>query len=119
MATSYKKGYMLEYKTKKMLEENGWMVFRSPASRDVADIFATKKGKNLLIQAKKTSKNALYVYGLDGLIKNARRYKAIPLLVYSFYYTPIYVKEVRKGNERALRKDENIRLADYLEGFKW
>ena len=48
MVNNYQKGYMLEWRCKKMLEERGWMALRSPASRDVADVFATKEGKSLL-----------------------------------------------------------------------
>ena len=115
MVNNYQKGYMLEWRCKKMLEERGWMALRSPASRDVADVFATKEGKSLLIQAKKTSKKALYVYGLNGLLETAKKYKAKPLLVYSFYYTPIYVKEVKNNNEKVLKKDEHLTLEEYLK----
>lgn len=117
MATNYSKGYRLEWKSKKILEKNGWMAFRSPASKSDMDVIALDKKNKLFIQCKTSKKDALYVYGLDGLIKTAKKCGAIPLLVYSFYYTPIYVKEVKNKNEKAFRKEENIELIDYLGGF--
>lgn len=118
MATNYSKGYMLEWKTKKLLEEKEWMVFRSPASKDVADLFATKAGKSVLIQAKKTSrkeKKSLYIYGLDGLIETAQKHRAIPLLVYSFYHSPIYALEVKKKDVIVSKDGDNVELIDFME----
>ena len=96
------------------------MTFRSPASRDVADLFATLGGVSLLIQAKKTSrkeKKSLYIYGLDGLIDTAKKYKAKPVLVYSFYYSPIYVKEVSSKDVIVSKDEENVELEDFLRGI--
>jgi Holliday junction resolvase len=118
MVTNYQKGYALEWKVKQLLKKEGWMVFRSPASKDAADLFATKAGVSVLIQAKKTSrkeKKTLYIYGLDGLIEMAQKYKAVPLLAYSFYRSPIYVTEVKTKDIIIPKGVNNVEFEDFLE----
>jgi Holliday junction resolvase len=117
MGTNYARGYVLEWKIKKILEKNGFLVFRSPASRDAADLFASKEGKSFLIQAKKTGvrgKDNMYIYGLEGLIDMAKEHRAKPLLAYSFYYSPIYVKEVSSGSLKLSKGGENLELDRFV-----
>jgi hypothetical protein len=57
----------------------------------------------------------LYIYGLAELVEQAKKYGAKPLLVYSFYYSPIYAKEI-KGDSEILRLDDNhIELEKFLK----
>lgn len=117
MTLNYKRGYNLEWKTKNILESNGYMVLRSPASKSYSDLIAFDKKHKFLIQCKKTSTKGkdLYIYKLGELVKAAKKYGAKPLLVYSFYYSPIYAKEV-KGDSEILKADErHIELEKFLE----
>jgi Holliday junction resolvase len=111
---NYVRGYNLEYKTKKMLESAGYMVFRSPASKSPADVIAFNREEKLMVQCKKSSKDVMYVYGLDELVESAERYGAKPLLVYSFYYSPVFVKELSSGNEKFSKDGENVEFGKYL-----
>lgn len=113
--TNYKRGYSLEWKAKRILDDNGYMVFRSPASKSPADIIAFNKKRKLMIQCKKTSKDTMYIYELDALIKSAKQYGATPLIVYSLRYTPIYVKKVSSEKESFTRDGDNIGFERYLK----
>ncbi|MEM0379560.1 MAG: hypothetical protein QXR54_02425 [Nanopusillaceae archaeon] len=84
MASKYKIGYYYERKTKKILEENGWDVWRSPASQSPIDIIAIKPDKDKikikLIQIKRTSKEIsniekTYKYDIEKMLDLAKRYK--------------------------------------------
>jgi|GEM_PF-928728 len=115
MVTNYKRGYALEHKTKKILEKNQWFVVRSPASKTPTDVYATKNGENLFIQCKKTTKDKTYITGLKGIIKQAKKYKATPILTYSFKRTPVYAKEITKDKETLDKKAKNTTLEKYLK----
>ena len=112
--TNYKRGYNLEYKAKKMLEAAGFMVFRSPASKSDADIIAFNRHEKLMIQCKKSSKDRLYVYGLESLVEAAGRYGARPLLVYSLRRTPVFVKELTSGTGRFSRDMGHVEFSRYI-----
>ncbi|MEM4772886.1 MAG: hypothetical protein QW648_02660 [Nanoarchaeales archaeon] len=84
MASKYKIGYYYERKTKKILEKDGWDVWRSPASQSPIDIIAIKPDKDQikikLIQIKKTSKEIsniekTYEYDIKKMLDLAERYK--------------------------------------------
>ena len=107
MTLNYKRGYNLEWKTKKIMEESGYMVLRSPASKSYSDLIAFDKKQKFLVQCKKTGTKGknLYIYKLGELVKAAKKYGAKPLLVYSFYYSPIYAKEIM-GDSEILKVDE-------------
>ncbi len=115
--TNYQRGYMLEYRVKQILEANDFLVFRSPASKQAADLFATKNGDIYLVQCKKTGvkdKNNMYIYGLEELVSMASKYKAKPLLAYSFYYSPVYVKHVTAGSMKLAKDDSNVELEHFV-----
>ena len=106
MGDNYKKGYQFEYRSKKIFEENDFLVTRSPASQSAADLYVMGEKNNYLVQCKTTEKDRLYIYELGELKKIADENNAVPLLVYSFNYTSPYVKKVKKSKEK-LKKDEN------------
>lgn len=117
MATNYQRGYQLEYKTKKIFEDEGWLATRSPASHSPIDLYVMGKGKsrNLLVQCKTTSKDRLYIYELGELIEKAEENDAVPLLVYSLRYTPPYVMKVENEKVKLKREEEHKKLKDYLK----
>lgn len=120
MTLNYKRGYSLEWKTKKIMEDFDYMVLRSPASKSFSDLIAFDKNNKFLVQCKKTGKKGknLYIYKLGDLVKAAKKYGAKPLLVYSFYYSPIYAKEI-KGDSEILKVDDNhTELGKFLEVHK-
>jgi len=115
--TNYKRGYNLEWKAKKILEDNGYLVLRSPASKSESDLIAFDKNNKLILQCKKTGTKGkdLYIYKLGELVKIARKYGAKPLLVYSFYYSPIYAKEVKGDSEILKAGGAHIELEKFLK----
>ncbi len=112
---NYQRGYQLEYKAKKMFEEAGWMVTRLPASKSPADLMAFNKKTKIIVQCKKTKKDALYLYGLKAFIDIAEKHEAIALLVYGFGRTSPYVKLLNSEKIILKKNDENKLLKDYLE----
>lgn len=117
MNINYRRGYGLEYKVKKMMENLGYMVMRSPASKSESDLIAFDSARKFLIQCKKTGKKGkhLYIYRLGELMRTAQKYGAKPLLVYSFYYSPIYAKEVTKESEILKTGDSHVPLEKLLK----
>lgn len=114
---SYRKGYRLENRAQHIFEKHGYLVLRSPASKSPLDLVAIGRKRFFFIQCKATSRKSLYVYGLASLRQLAAQYGAKPLLVYSMYYTPIYVTEVRTDNIVLHRGDTHTPLDLYLEGL--
>jgi len=57
------KGYRVEWKIKKIFEENGWIVIRSGGSFGDADLVCIKEGKCIFFQIKSTKKEKIYYYG--------------------------------------------------------
>jgi Holliday junction resolvase len=120
---NYRRGYELEYRTKKIFEDCGFLVFRSPASKTCIDLIAFDKTAKYFVQAKKTADEKLNVYKLGDLLATAERFDAKPLLVYSFDGSPVYVKEMssRKENlkkfgiHKELKKFLKIDLGEYGE----
>lgn len=114
--SNYKKGYALEYKTKNVLEENGWLAMRSPSSKSPVDIMATKDNKTLLIQCKKTTKQeTMHIRDLDAFIELSKKHKTTPLLVYSFNKSPVYIKEIKSPKETLKRLDKHVELIKFLK----
>ncbi len=113
---NYQRGYRLEYRTRKLLEGMGWKVLRSPSSKGEADIIAFNRDAKILVQCKTTAKNALYVYGLEKLVREAKEYGAVPVLAYSFLRTPVYGAVVSAGKFKAKKGgEENTRLEELLK----
>lgn len=77
---NYVSGRRFEYKVKKHLEENGYLVFRSAGSHSIADLIAISKGDTLLIQCKHYGKMPLKE--LANLIHYARKYDCVPMHAY-------------------------------------
>lgn len=102
---NYRKGYSLEYRTRKLLEKLGFFVVRPAMSKGPADLVAFDKTAKLLIQCKRTAEDR-NIYGLDLLLELARRHDAKPLLVYSFPNSPIYVQELFLIGKAKLKKEE-------------
>lgn len=117
MNTNYRRGYGLEYKVKKMMEKLDYMVLRSPASKSYSDLIAFDKKQKFLIQCKKTGTKgkSLYIYKLGELVKAAKKYGAKPLLVYAFYYSPIYAKEVTGDSEILKIDGKHVELEKLLK----
>lgn len=100
---------------KQAFEERGLLVLRSPASRSELDVVAlSPRGGRFFVQCKKTSKDALYVYGLQPLVDLASRYNATPLLCYSLRRTPVYCRELVAGEFKAKRDERHVEFRDYL-----
>jgi len=57
------KGYRVEWKIRKILEEDGWIVIRSGGSFGHADLVCIKEGKCVFFQIKSTKKDKIYYYG--------------------------------------------------------
>lgn len=113
--TNYQKGYRFEYKVEKIFKENGFIATRSPASKTPIDIYVMSDTVNYLAQCKTTNKEKLYIYKLTDLIEQADKINATPLLIYSFYYTTPYVKEVEKKKYSLSKEKENLELQNYLK----
>ncbi|RLG21555.1 hypothetical protein DRN74_01480 [Candidatus Micrarchaeota archaeon] len=111
---NYRRGYKLEYNSKKLLENAGWIVTRLPASKSPADLIAIKNGKTLLIQCKKTQKDSLYVYGLNTLREKAKKHGAIPVLVYGFGRSPAYAKRITGDKEKLKKSEKNTLLREFI-----
>ncbi len=63
MNKQYKRGYYYERKVKQILEKDGYLVWRSPASKSPIDIIAiNNKGYVKLIQVKRKSYNLNKLY---------------------------------------------------------
>jgi Holliday junction resolvase len=106
----------LEYRTKQALEKNGWLSMRSPASKTPVDILATKNGMSIIVQCKKTGvAEAMYLKDLQPFLDISRKYKAIPLLVYSFSGSPLYVREVTGDRVSVRRLDKHVELEKQLK----
>jgi len=114
---NYQRGYRLEYRTRKMLEGMGWKVLRSPSSKGEADLIAFNQDSKILVQCKTTVKDALYVYGLSDLVKEAKKYKAVPILAYSFLRSPVYGVVVKNDRFNAKKRADNKKLDEILAGF--
>ena len=111
---NYQRGYRLEHAAQKLLEANGYKVMRAHASKGETDLMAVSPSNKLLVQCKKTTKDDIRVYDLEPIIRESEKAGAIPLLVYSFLYSPVYAKTITSG-KMAVRKDENhVTLEEYL-----
>ena len=112
---NYKKGYALEYRTKQLLERNGWLAMRSPASKTPIDLMATKDGTTVIIQCKKTTaSDNMYIRELGPFVELAKKHKALPLLAYSFHGSPVYAKEVKNDRVTVKRIAKHIELEKLL-----
>jgi Holliday junction resolvase len=82
MNKQYKKGYYYERKVKQILEKDGYLVWRSPASKSPIDIIAINdKGYVRLIQVKRKR------YNLNKLYLNREEFLKIYELAKKFENT--------------------------------
>lgn len=74
----YKLGYYYELKTKRLLEKEGYDVWRSPASKSPVDLIAIKaNGDNVLIkliQVKASRNGSVDKYDIEELKEFAKKY---------------------------------------------
>ncbi|NYZ79922.1 hypothetical protein H0N95_01575 [Candidatus Micrarchaeota archaeon] len=113
---NYKKGYALEHKTKQLLEKNGWLAMRSPASKTPIDLMATKDGSTVIIQCKKTTaSDSMSITELGPFVDLAKKHKALALLAYSFNGTPVYAKKVDCDRVAVKRIDKHVELEKFLK----
>jgi len=124
--TSYAIGRVLEYRTKAIFEKHGFVVDRRGASKP-ADLVVKRNGVVLFAcECKRTSKkdkDTLYVEkeDVDRCIEFAKRDMAKPLLVVSFYRSPVYVFDARemKTERKMIRVDrgQGEEIEEFLKHF--
>jgi len=91
---NYISGRNFEYKVKKYLEENGYLVFRSAGSHSIADLIAICKTDTLLIQCKHHGHFPLKELSL--LIMKAKEYNCIPMYAY-VKKRKMIISEIKEG----------------------
>jgi len=69
MTTNYQRGRDTEYKVKKELEKEGYVVFRTAGSHGVADIIAINSKVVRLIQVKRTKSDRMPVININEFLK--------------------------------------------------
>ena len=78
--TNYSIGRAFEYRVKKYLEKEGFVVFRSAGSHSPADLVALKLGEVWLVQCK--ANDYVPQKELDGLKLVARELGVMPVLAH-------------------------------------
>jgi len=92
MIHTKRKGYMAEWKIKKILERHGWRVVRAGGSFGEADLISIKNRKCILLQIKSTNKDKFYYYG-----PFAEKIEGFPFyLVVDFGYGKIRILKPQK-----------------------
>ena len=105
----------MEHAAQKTLESKGYKVMRAHASKGETDLMAVSPNNKLLVQCKKTFQETIRVYGLEPLLSEADKSGAIPLLVYSFYYSPVYAKTVKEGKMKVTKDEPHMTLEEYID----
>ena len=77
---SYRKGYEFERRVRKLLEERGYVVFRSAGSKPV-DLIVTDGRETYVIECK-VNRGDLRREDLERMLKIHRRTRYIPVLAY-------------------------------------
>lgn len=75
---NYERGAALERKVKAFLEQRGWFCMRGAGSHGAVDIWATRAGVQLFVQAK--TNGFLQEQEWNDLLAVARQYQAVPIL---------------------------------------
>ena len=89
MTSGYVRGRRFEYKVKKLLEERGYIVVRSAASKGPFDLVALRFGEILLIQCK-----------LDGNLSKAEKQQMIAAARVAGGKPLLAIKDKRTGEIR-------------------
>ncbi|MCD6414598.1 MAG: hypothetical protein J7L23_03140 [Candidatus Diapherotrites archaeon] len=122
---SYRTGRSFEYRARDVFREHGYQCDRKAASSPY-DLLVQEDGKTLfLAECKKTGKKD-YIYvsepDIEKLLRESKRQNAIPLLLYGFYRTPVFIADPHKiqktGKMFKLEKGDNRELSDFLKAFK-
>ena len=119
--TNYRKGMAFELRVRDLFRKLGYIAERKAASAPY-DIIVMKDGMiKFLIDAKKTSqrdKKILYIKMADveKIIKESKKLNTIPLIVYGFYRSPIFVAFPEELIKKSVVKlEENLKLEDFLK----
>ncbi len=122
---NYKRGYNFEIRVRDKFRESGYEAERKAASAPY-DLLIMKDGRiSFIIDAKKTGqkdKDHLYVdrKSIESVKEEAEKIGSVPLIVYGFYRTPIYVKEAEELLDRDgkhIRLEGGVKLDDFLENY--
>lgn len=125
--TNYKKGRRFEYRVRNLFRKFNFKAERKAASSPYDIIIMNKHGDVIfLADAKKTSqKNKKYIYlkkeDLKKIIKESKKLKAEPLVIYGFYRTPVYVgfpEELLKSEGRTVRVEKGMTLKKFLRNYE-
>ena len=78
--TSYSKGRSFEYRVKRALQDQGWLVFRTAGSHSPADLIAMRTGEIWFIQCRLSG----YLLPIErvGFIEIAKEQGVVPMLAY-------------------------------------
>ncbi len=119
--TNYRKGSAFEFRVRNFFRKLGYTAERKAASSPY-DIIVIKDGVvKFLIDAKKTSqKNKKFIYikedDIKKIIKESDKLNTIPLIIYGFYRSPIFVEPARELIKKDVaRVDGRVKLIDYLK----
>jgi Holliday junction resolvase len=122
---SYKSGRSFEYRARDVFREYGYNCDRKAASSPY-DLLVQKDGRTLFLgECKKTGKND-YIYikkeDIDKTVSEAEKQKAMPLVLYGFRRTPVFVALPEElaftGKMYKVAKGSNRMLCDLLNEFK-
>jgi len=109
MKYSKRKGYIAEWKVRRILQKNGWTIVRSGGSLGFADLVCLWRGQCILIQVKSTSKKILYSHRMPTDIQGFPLY-----VVVDFGYGNI---RVFKPDEKMV-KDRGVPLKEFLKNIQ-
>jgi len=120
---SYKRGRAFEYRVRDIFREYGYECDRKAASSPY-DLLVHKNGKTIFLgECKKTRvHDCIYVSKDDvaKLLEESRKHSAIPLLLYGFDRTPVFVirADELKSTRKMYKLQEGGTLRDFLKTFK-
>ena len=80
-STNYAKGRRFEYRAKRSLESQGFVVFRSAGSHSRADLIALRAGEVWLVQCK-ANDGYLSTQEREGLVLVALELGVVPILAH-------------------------------------
>ncbi len=118
--TNYRKGVAFEFRVRDLFRKHGYTAERKAASSPY-DIIVLRDGVvKFLVDAKKTSqreRDFIYVRDsdLEKITREAGKIGAVPLIIYGFLRSPIFVafpEELMEKN--AARLEAGLELKDFL-----
>ncbi len=122
---NYKRGYNFEIRVRDEFREKGYVAERKAASAPY-DLIIMKDGRiEFIIDAKKTGqrdKDHIYVdrESIESVKKEAEKLGSVPLIVYGFYRTPIYVElagDLIEREGKHIRLEEGVKLSSFLDNY--